>query len=637
MTDQRPPEAGLEQKQPPGQERAEVARHLRHELRTALNHVVGYSELLLEGAGGLGERAPATLVSDLRRISAAGRALSRVVDRHFAGPRGGGGADPADPADLAQLCHDLRTPLTAVIGYGELLQEEAEERRLADLAADAERISGAGRRLLGVVDIALALAATGDAGDPPASPPRPAGSDPDAGGPVGGPAAPPGTVLVVDDDEPGRGMLARRLERLGHTVATAADGAAALAYLRAPGAGGAGEVDVVLLDVEMPGLDGYQVLAQMRADPALRRVPVVVLSAADERADAVRCLELGAEDYLPKPLDAVLLRARLGACLERKRLRDREVAHLATIEAQAAALAAWTRELEERVRAQVDELERVGRLRRFLSPQLADVIVSSGDERLLESHRREVTVLFCDLRGFTPFAETAEPEEVMAVLGDYHAALGRLIFAHGGTLERFAGDGLMVFFNDPLPQPDHAARAVRLALAIREQVAGLAAGWRKRGYDLDAGVGVAMGYATLGRIGFEGRSDYAAIGTVTNLAARLCGEAQAGQVLVSQKVHAEVEALAEAERLPDLTLKGFGRPVPAFSVLRLSEPPPRPARPPAGPPAGPGPARPGRRGAARPGPAAERPGRPRRRTARSPRGSGRTPAPPGSRPRPARA
>ena len=310
---------------------------------------------------------------------------------------------------------------------------------------------------------------------------------------------------------------------------------------------------------------------------------MVVLSAADERAAAVRCLELGAEDYLLKPFDAVLLRARLGACLERKRLRDREVAHLATIETQAAALAAWARDLEQRVRAQVEELERVGRLRRFLSPQLADVIVASGGERLLESHRQEVTVLFCDLRGFTPFTETAEPEELLGVLRAYHEALGRLIFQYEGTLERFAGDGLMVFFNDPLPQPDHAVRAVRLALAIREQVAGLAAGWRKRGYDLDAGVGVAMGYATLGKIGFEGRSDYAAIGTVTNLAARLCGEARAGQVLVSQKVHAEVEGLAEAARLPDLTLKGFQRPVPAFDVLRLREAAPAArARPPRG-------------------------------------------------------
>jgi adenylate cyclase len=342
----------------------------------------------------------------------------------------------------------------------------------------------------------------------------------------------------------------------------------------------------VLLDVVMPGLDGYQVLAQLRADEELRRVPVVVLSAADELADAVRCLALGAEDYLPKPFDAVLLRARLGACLERKRLRDREAAHLATIEAQAAALADWNRTLERRVREQLEELERVNRLRRFLSPQLADVIVSSGDERLLESHRREVTVLFCDLRGFTPFAETAEPEEVMGVLRDYHAALGRLIFEYEGTLERFAGDGLMVFFNDPLPCPDPAARAVRLALAIRERSAALAAGWRRRGHDLDVGVGVAMGYATLGRIGFEGRSDYAAIGTVTNLAARLCGEARPGQILVSQRVYAEVEDVVEAERLPDLTLKGFHRPVPAFEVLGLGE------SPPAAPGAGAGGARP---------------------------------------------
>jgi class 3 adenylate cyclase/putative methionine-R-sulfoxide reductase with GAF domain len=227
------------------------------------------------------------------------------------------------------------------------------------------------------------------------------------------------------------------------------------------------------------------------------------------------------------------------------------------------------RTLEARVREQVEELERVGRLRRYLSPQLAELIVSSGDETILESHRRQVTVVFCDLRGFTAFAEVAEPEEVMGVLAEYHAALGMLIHASSGTIEHFAGDGVMVFFNDPLPQPDHVERAVRMAVAMRERVQDLTRRWRRQGHELGFGVGIALGYATLGRIGFEGRFDYAAIGTVCNLAARLCGEATDGQILLSSRALGVVEDLVEVEHLGELTLKGFHRPTRACNVLDL--------------------------------------------------------------------
>ncbi len=240
-----------------------------------------------------------------------------------------------------------------------------------------------------------------------------------------------------------------------------------------------------------------------------------------------------------------------------------------SLQNQAAALAELNRTLEARVNAQVEQLERVGRLRRYLSPQVAELILASGDNSTLTSHRCQITVLFCDLRGFTGFAETAEPEEVMAVLSDYHAALGVLIHKFQGTIEHFAGDGLMVFFNDPLPQPDHSERAVRMALAMREAVAELAKRWRRQGHDLDFSVGIAMGYATLGRIGFEGRHDYAAIGSVTNLAARLCGEAAGGEILISGRVYDVVEAIVAAENRGNLTLKGFHRPVAAFNVCGL--------------------------------------------------------------------
>jgi len=368
--------------------------------------------------------------------------------------------------------------------------------------------------------------------------------------------ADPARVLVVDDDPINRMLLTADLEDDGHTVLEAEHGRQALDVLaREP-------VDAVLLDIEMPEMDGYRVLEQRRSSPSLREIPFIVISSIEEMTSVVRCIELGAEDYLPKPADRVLLRARIGACLEKKRLHDQ-------LARQAAELATWNHTLEERVQTQVAEMERLSRLKRFLSPQLAQMMLESGDERLLESHRREVTVVFCDLRGFTAFAETAEPEDVMGVLGEYHAALGPLIFQYEGTLERFAGDGMMIFFNDPMPCPDPAWRAVAMAVGMREAAQTLCRAWRRRGHALDFGVGIAVGYATCGRIGFEGRFDYGAIGTVTNLAARLCGEAQPGQILVAQRVFLAVEEQVAAEPVGELSLKGFARPIPAVNILAL--------------------------------------------------------------------
>jgi adenylate cyclase len=223
--------------------------------------------------------------------------------------------------------------------------------------------------------------------------------------------------------------------------------------------------------------------------------------------------------------------------------------------------------LEAKVAAQVDELERVGRLRRFLAPQLAQAIVSAGDESILSNHRREIVALFCDLRGFTAFSETSEPEDIMQLLAEYHGALGPLIRTYEGTLDRFTGDGMMVFFNDPLPCPDAPERAARLAIEMRDAVAKLGETWRKRGHRLGFGIGMAQGYATLGRIGFEDRFDYTAIGAVINLAARLCAEAADGEVLVSGRLAAAAEAVAEIEELGERQLKGMARPV-GVSCLR---------------------------------------------------------------------
>jgi adenylate cyclase len=305
----------------------------------------------------------------------------------------------------------------------------------------------------------------------------------------------------------------------------------------------------------MPKLDGFDVCRQLRADPTLPFVPIILVTAKGDPKDIVAGLEAGGDEYLTKPVDQAALVARVKSMLRIKALHD--------------TVHELNRTLEDRVAEQVGQLDRLGRLKRFFSPQLAELIVAGGAEDPLRTHRREVTVVFVDLRGFTAFAETAEPEEVMAVLREYHAELGRLVLAHEGTLERFAGDGMMIFFNDPVPVPDPAERAVRMALAMRERVRALTARWRQSGHDLDFGVGIAQGYATIGAIGFEGRWDYGAIGTVTNLAARLCGEAGPGQILVTRRVLAAVEALVEAEPLGDLGLKGLLRPVAAFNLLKL--------------------------------------------------------------------
>ncbi len=231
----------------------------------------------------------------------------------------------------------------------------------------------------------------------------------------------------------------------------------------------------------------------------------------------------------------------------------------------------WNRTLINKVSQQMDLIERMSRLRRYLSPQIAETILQSGDADLFKSHRREITVVFLDLRGFTAFSDAVEPEEALELLRTYHAEMGKLIFKFDGTLERFAGDGIMVFFNDPIPYDDHAERAARMALEMRDRAKELRVGWLKKGYDLDLGLGLAAGYAALGNIGFAGRLDYGAIGSVTNLASRLCGEAKGGQILTNQKTLSKIEHLVEAEPIEELHLKGFARPVSAFNIMNLQQ------------------------------------------------------------------
>ncbi|MFB7891443.1 adenylate/guanylate cyclase domain-containing protein [Microbacterium sp. NPDC056044] len=365
-------------------------------------------------------------------------------------------------------------------------------------------------------------------------------------------------VLAVDDLEQNLRLLDAVLSPRGFRVITAATGEEALALLERH------DVDLVLLDIMMPSIDGYEVCRRIRAVARWRFLPVVMITASGDQ-EKRHALEAGADDFVSKPFDQAELIARVASLARLKRYHD-------TIERQAAELARWNVELEARVASQVDELERVNRLRRFLSRQVVDVVLDNGDETVLASHRRDIVVVFCDLRGFTPFAESSEPEEVMGVLSEYHAVLGELIDRYEGTLERFTGDGVMVFFNDPLPLDDPARRAIEMAIEIRDRVGDLIAVWHRRAIDLGIGIGVAQGYATLGRIGFEGRFDYAAIGSVTNLAARLCAAAAPGQILVAQRAFTAVEDHVAASPVGQLDVRGFSRAVRAYAVDGIRHP-----------------------------------------------------------------
>ena len=363
-------------------------------------------------------------------------------------------------------------------------------------------------------------------------------------------------ILVVDDVEDNREIVRARLESQGFVVATADDGEAALVAVAAS------PPDLILLDVMMPKLDGIETVKRLKSDKSIPFIPVILLTAKTDTKDVVAGLEAGADEYLTKPFDHGALLARVKAMLRIKALQDQ-------VSRQARELAEWNAKLEERVTAQVGEIERMSRLKRFLAPQIAEMVASEAGDAVLKSHRRDITVLFCDLRGFTAFAETSEPEDVMQVLAEYHKTVGDLIFEHQGTLERFAGDGIMVFFNDPVPCVDHCERAVRLGIGIRDGVATLSQGWLKRGFKLGIGVGIAAGYATLGRIGFDKRFDYAAIGTVTNVAARLCAEAAPGQILLSQRVATAIDGAVGTRLLEDRALKGLHAPIAIYELTTV--------------------------------------------------------------------
>ena len=368
------------------------------------------------------------------------------------------------------------------------------------------------------------------------------------------------TILIVDDTPSNLDVLVEIL-RSDYRTEVAISGDAALAQLSS-----GVTPDLILLDILMPGLSGYDVCQRLKADPRTRAIPVIFVSAMSEVDDETKGLEVGGVDYVTKPISPPIVMARIKTHLAVSQQASELKRLVVTLEAQTAELSQLNRTLEQRVVDGASALERMSRLKRYFSPSVVDLMLSGTVEDPLKSHRREIAAVFVDLRGFTAFTETSDPEDVMQVIGEYHEAMGKLVMGHGGTLEHFAGDGMMIYFNDPVEIDNPAGVAVRMAIAMQESFATLVLGWIRRGYALSMGVGVAQGYATIGAIGFEGRRDYGVIGNVTNLAARLCGEARGGQILISRRVQSAVADFVKTDPIEDLDLKGFQQPVPAYAV-----------------------------------------------------------------------
>jgi class 3 adenylate cyclase len=357
-------------------------------------------------------------------------------------------------------------------------------------------------------------------------------------------------ILVVDDQRTNAEMVSGLLRNLGYEVELAFDGREALDLVRTNGP------DLVISDIMMPGLDGYELCRRLRANTTTALLPVILVTGAEPQSERIKGVEAGADDFLAKPVNWAELFARVKRLLQVKGLQD-EIKDL-------------NAKLEQRVHEQVAQVERLSRMKRFFSRAVAEAIVAGGEE-LLEPHRREITAVFLDLRGFTSFTDRADPDEVLELLRAYHATLGRTVDDFGGTLEHFAGDGVMIFFNDPIEVENPAERAIRMALALQRAFNPIADAWAKLGHEVGLGIGIAQGDTTLGVIGFEQRWEYAAIGNVPNLAARLCGAAHAGEIILDVQTQQDIVHIADTEFVGALTLRGFQQPVRAFKLRRMRD------------------------------------------------------------------
>jgi class 3 adenylate cyclase len=501
----------------PGPDRARGAllAHMRHELRTPVNAILGYSEMLLEdGAAGPAE-------GDLRKIEAAGRHLLALINE-ILDPARLGQAEDLEAAG-ARIRHDLRTPVNAIIGYSEMLLEDAEGD--AALSADLQKIHAAGHKLLALIDdiVRVSAGAEGQGGDrqvasmieQAVSSIRPLEAAPAAPG-TGG------RILVVDDNEINRDMLRRRLEREGHAVGCAENGRRALEMLRAA------DYDLVLLDILMPDINGYQVLEQMKADGELRHIPVIMISALAEIVSVVRCIEIGAEDYLPKPFNPVVLRARLNASLEKKRLRDREVVHLRQIE-------------EEKKKS--DELLHV-----ILPHDIVEEL--KANSFVMPRRHDDVAVLFCDIVGFTPYSATRQPEEIVAALQLLFEAYEELAARHDMYKIKTIGDSFMSTAGLLQPVANPVLSAVRCGLEMVETAKRLPAGW-------DVRVGIHVGPVVAGVVGRK-QYLYDLWGDTVNTAARVESHGAKAGVSVSALAWDRIKHAARGQSLGRMPVKGKG-------------------------------------------------------------------------------
>jgi class 3 adenylate cyclase/CheY-like chemotaxis protein len=507
-----------------------MAASLKHELRTPLNHIIGYCEMLMEEAQ---DRREGALLADLDRIHLAGRRLLSIVNDLF---------DASKPASEklseSALHHEVRTPLNQIIGYAEMLQEEAQERGRTDLAGDLKKIHAAARSLLQLVVERLAPArfdVARAAGDLPSGATtftrREQSSPATAARHWTAVAGYTGKLLVADDDEANRTMLARRLTRLGHQVALAVNGRDALEKVRTE------RFDLLLLDIQMPELTGYEVLEQMKADPTLRDLPVIVLSASSETERVAHCVELGAEDYLPKPFDPVLLQARIGACLEKKFLRDREVSYL--------------RQIEE-ARQRSDELLRI-----ILPHGVAEELKTTNS---VKPRRFEnVGVLFCDIVGFTAWCDRHAPEEILAHLQELVETFERLAAEHGLEKIKTIGDSFMATAGLLSPVENPALRCVRCGLAMVRASQMLEPRWKVR-------VGVQAGTVIAGVVGRR-KYQFDVWGDTVNVAARMEEAAEPGSVCVSAETWRYVEPFCRGRSLGVTAVRGKGE----LGLFRVDE------------------------------------------------------------------